>query len=573
MFIPATIQEAESLYNISLVSEPLDVVLVTGDSYIDSPFIGVSVIGQVLMNAGYKVGIIPQPDIRSGKDIGLFGEPKLFWGVTAGNIDSMVANYTATKKKRRQDDFTAGGENTRRPDRACIAYCGLIRRNFQETKPIVLGGLEASLRRISHYDYWDDTVRRSVLFDARADYLVYGMGEKTILEMAEQFERYRDAKDVRGLCYLADGPKNGYIALPSYEEVKSDKKRFTDMFRLFYRNNDPYSASGLYQKQDGRYLIQNPPSVPLRQKELDAVYALEFERNTHPVHGKQGVVRALETIRFSLATHRGCFGECNFCSITMHQGRYIIERSEQSILDEVKLLTGLPDFKGYVLDIGGPTANMYGMECTAFSGKKKCEGKNCIGKTVCKNLSISHEKQVRLLEKVRKVPGVKKAFVASGVRYDLVLQDGSHGRSYLKELVDHHVSGQMKIAPEHISDKLLKLMNKPGSKTLLEFKKQFDELNLQSGKKQFLTYYFIAAHPGCGPDDMKALKQFASKELKTHPEQVQIFMPTPSTWSTLMYYTGFDPFTGEKIFVEKDLVQKQAQKDLIIPPRPAARHK
>lgn len=573
MFIPATAKEAEDLYNISLMSEPLDVILVTGDSYIDSPFIGISVIGQVLMNAGYKVGIIPQPDIHSGKDITRFGEPRLFWGVSAGNIDSMVANYTATKRKRKQDDFTAGGLNNRRPDRACIIYSALIRKHFKDTKPVVLGGLEASLRRIAHYDYWNDTVQRSVLIDAKADYLVYGMGEKTVLEMAGRFDRYRDAKDVRGLCYLSDEPKPEYLQLPSWEEVKADKNSFIRMFKSFYDNNDPYSSRGLCQKQDGLYLVQNPPAIPPTQKELDGIHALEFERKTHPIHQAQGPVRALETIRFSVATHRGCFGECNFCSITMHQGRSIIERSEQSILDEVKLLTGLPGFKGYILDVGGPTANMYGMECSSFSGKNKCTGRNCVGKTVCRNLAVSHEKNTRLLEAVRKVPGVKKAFVASGIRYDLLSHDSRFGRQYLEEIVNHHVSGQMKIAPEHVSNRILRLMNKPGAKELLDFKKQFDGMNQKTGKKQFLTYYFIAAHPGCGTDDMRELKQFVSKELKTNPEQVQIFMPTPSTWSTLMYYTGSDPFTGEKIFVERDLEAKQRQKDILVSSAHPARDK
>lgn len=573
MFIPATIQEAETLYNISLSSEPLDVVLVTGDSYIDSPFVGISVIGQVLMDAGYKVGIIPQPDTRSDKDIARFGEPRLFWGITAGNIDSMVANYTATKKRRKQDDFTAGGLNNRRPDRASIVYTALVRRYFPDTRPVVIGGLEASLRRIAHYDYWDDAVRNSILHDSGADYLVYGMGEKTILEMAERFDRFRDAKDLRGLCYMSDQPAQGYLTLPSAGEVKKDKKHFIEMFRAFYANNDPHTARGLNQEQDGRFLVQNPPSLPLRQKELDAVHALEFERAVHPVHAEQGTVRAMETIRFSIATHRGCFGECSFCSIAMHQGKYIIERSGQSVLDEAKHLAALPDFKGYIADIGGPTANMYGMECSAAAGKGKCPGGKCIGKNVCANLSVSHEKQIRLLEKIRAVPGVKKAFVASGLRYDLVLRDGRFGRAYLKELVGHHVSGQLKIAPEHISPKVLKLMNKPGAADLIEFKKQFEEENCRSGKKQFLTYYFIAAHPGCGTEDMTELKTFIGRELKTRPEQAQIFMPTPSTWSTLMYYTGTNPFTGEKLFVEKDPGKKQAQKDLIVPPPAPAKRR
>lgn len=559
MFLPTTREEMNSLG-----WEQLDVILISGDTYIDSPYIGASIIGKVLSNAGYRVGIIAQPDTETDSDISRLGEPRLFWGVTAGSVDSMVANYTASKKRRRQDDFTPGAVNNRRPDRALIAYTNLIRRYFKNTKPVVLGGIEASLRRIAHYDYWDNSIRRSVLLDAKADLIVYGMGERTVLELAEKLAAGLPFQGLRGTCHITTEPPADYIKLPTYTEVKAEPRQLIKMFGLFYTNSDPLTAKGLVQLYDGRYLVQNPPSLYLTEDELSAVHDLDYERDVHPFYIKGGTVRALDTIRFSINTHRGCYGECNFCSIAVHQGRTVRSRNEESILTEARALTKLPDFKGYILDLGGPTANMYGVECQNKLSKGSCAGKRCLHPNVCKNLKVSHVRQVELLKKIRKIPGIKKVFVASGIRYDLILNDRQFGIPYLEEIIGHHVSGQMKIAPEHTEDKVLKLMGKPGRGQLLNFIDLYDELNQKAGKKQFLTYYLIAAHPGCDREDMIKLKQFATKELKLRPEQVQIFTPLPSTYSGLMYYTGINPFTGEQLFVEKDLRRKEEQKMLIV---------
>jgi uncharacterized radical SAM protein YgiQ len=416
---------------------------------------------------------------------------------------------------------------------------------------------------VAHYDYWDDAIRRSVLFDAKADYLLYGMAERSVLDLAACLRDGRDPRGVRGLCYIAKEPPADYLELPSYETVVADKDAFTQMFHTFYRNNDPVSARGLYQKHGDRYLVQNPPPPTETQAELDAIYALDFERRQHPFYEKQGKVKALETIGFSIATHRGCYGECNFCAISVHEGTTVRWRSPESILAEAEQLTKHPDFKGYISDLGGPTANMYGFECPKKLTKGICTAKRCIYPEVCPLMPVDHQPQIELLKKVRRLPGVKKVFIASGLRYDLILRDQAHGDEYLREVVEHHVSGQMKVAPEHVEDNVLGLMGKPGRGALLEFKRRFERLNRQSGKQQFLTYYLIAAHPGCTEADMQRVKEFASRELKIHPEQVQVFTPTPSTYSTLMYYTERDPFTGQPIFVEKDLRRKARQKDVV----------
>jgi uncharacterized radical SAM protein YgiQ len=544
--------------------DKLDVIIVTGDTYIDSPYIGAAVIGKALQAVGYKVGIIAQPNTESEIDIGRLGEPALFWGVTAGSVDSMVANYTALKKRRRKDDFTPGGKNTKRPDRATIVYSNLIRKYFKNTKPIVLGGIEASLRRIAHYDYWDDRIRRAILFDAKADILVYGMGEKSVLKLAHSLKTGKDWKDIRGICYISPHPKEEYAILPSYQEVKGDKKKFISMFQAFYINNDPITAKGLCQQQDSRYLIQNPPAYPLTQKELDKVHDLPYEREVHPYYRKGGEVKALKTIKFSITTHRGCYGECNFCSITVHQGKVIQGRSENSILKEAKLLTRLKDFKGYILDVGGPTANMYGIECQKKLKSGSCPDKKCLYPQICSSLKINHKKQMEILKKIRRIEGVKKVFVASGVRYDMLLGDQKYGEKYLRELVKYHISGQLKIAPEHTENNVLEKMGKPDQGYLKRFRNKFLQINKEQKKKQFLTYYLIAAHPGCREGDMYRLKEYTSKELKLNPEQVQIFTPTPSTYSTLMYYTGIDPFTGKVIYVEKNLKKKGRQKGIVV---------
>ena len=561
MFIPTTEEEVSQRG-----WSNLEIILITGDSYIDSQFCGVAVIGKVLIKAGYRVGIIAQPDIASDKDISRLGEPTLFWGVTGGCIDSMVANYTATKKRRQRDDYTPGGKNERRPDRAVIAYTNLIRKHFKNTLPIVLGGIEASLRRIAHYDYWSNKIRRSILFDAKADFLLYGMAEKSIVNLADSLKNSGDATNLRGLCYISKKlPEKIAVELPPFEKVQKDKQAFTEMFHRFYKNNDPITGATLYQKYDNRYLIQTPPEQYLNKKELDAVFAVGFENAQHPFYEKMGKVKALETIRFSITTHRGCYGECNFCAIAVHQGQTVRWRSKISIIEEARNLTKHPDFRGIIYDVGGPTANMYGFECDKKVTKGVCEHKRCIYPTVCKNMRTSHKPQIDLLRELRKLPGIKKIFVASGIRYDMIDADKNFGDRYIEEIVTHHVSGQLKVAPEHSEKTVLDKMGKPGVESLLKFRRKFNSISKKLNKKQFLTYYMIAAHPGCGEKEMRKLKQFTAKELKIRPEQIQVFTPTPSTYSTLMYWTEQDPFNGKPCFVEKNNQKKDKQKKILTP--------
>ncbi|WPD21426.1 MAG: YgiQ family radical SAM protein [Candidatus Electrothrix scaldis] len=546
-----------------------DIILVSGDAYIDSPFIGTAVIGRVLADAGFRVGIIAQPDLQ-GEDICRLGEPRLFWGVSGGCVDSMVANRTASGKHRKQDDYTPGGINNRRPDRAVLIYANLIRSKFKNTCPIVLGGIEASLRRIAHYDYWSKSVRRSILLDAKADFLLYGMAERAVLELATALRDDTDPYTIRGLCYPASERPEGHLLLPSYEEAKGDtpqgKKAFTRMFRRFYENNDPITAQGLAQLHGTRWLIQNPPQPHLSPEELDHFHSLDYQLDLHPFHQQQGNVRALETIRFSLATHRGCYGECNFCAIAVHQGRTIVQRTRKSILAEAHRLLKHPGFKGRIHDVGGPTANMYGVECRKKRTKGACLEKRCLFPEKCKALQVDHSEQLRLLEELRQLKGVKQVVVSSGIRYDLILADQRNGLTYLRQVVRHHVSGQMKVAPEHCQDNVLACMGKPGRDSLLRFRDLFNKMSAQEGLKQFLTYYIIAAHPGCRQQDMQAMKNFAQQELKVLPRQVQIFTPTPSTWSTLMYWTGENPLSGQPCFVEKDNQAREQQKAVLTGP-------
>ncbi len=555
MFIPTTQTELEKLK-----WKALDIILVTGDAYIDSPFIGVSIIGKVLIDKGFRVGIIAQPNLDDN-DITRLGEPKLFWGITGGCVDSMVANTTALKKKRKQDDYTPGGINNKRPNRAVIAYANLVRQHFKNTKPIVLGGIEASLRRIAHYDFWTNKIRRSILFDAKADYLLFGMAHSSIVHFANALKERTDPKRLNGLAYISK-EKSG-LEIPSFEIIQTNPNEFIKSFQLFYQNNDPITATQLCQKHNDRYIVLNPPEKYSNTEEMDYIHSLNYEKDLHPFHKKSGSVRALDTIRFSIPIHYGCYGECNICAISVHQGRTIRYRSEASILKEAKEITEHKDFKGYILDLGGPTANMYGFECKKKLTKGACQDKRCLFPKVCKSLNPNHSKYTNLIKKIEALKGVKKVFIASGLRYDLILNDKKHGSAFLKKIVKDNVSGQMKIAPEHVEPEVLKLMGKQEIDTLLEFKTQFDTLSKQLNKNQFLTYYLIAAHPGCNAKDMQSLKRFSSEKLKTSPEQVQIFTPTPSTYSTLMYYTGFNPFDMSKIFVEKDPRKKEMQKMIV----------
>ena len=559
MFLPCTRKEMAALG-----WETLDVILVTGDAYIDSPFIGVAVIGKLLVKHGFKVGIIAQPDRHSAEDICRLGQPRLFWGITGGSIDSMVANRTASGRRRLTDDYTPGGRNTRRPDRAVIAYANLIRQHCRPTVPLVLGGIEASLRRIAHYDAWNKRVRRSILVDAKADYLLYGMAERGVVDLAQALATGQPTTTIRGLCYLAQEPPAEVLYLPPYQEVATNQQALVAMFRTFYDHNDPFTALPLAQRQDNRYLIHNPPPPVLTTAELDTVHELDFERDLHPSHRQDGPVRALDTIRFALTTHRGCYGECNFCAIAIHQGRTIQQRSIDSLVREADRLASHPAFKGIIADVGGPTANMYGFECAKKQAKGACRDRRCLFPVVCPSLKPNHGPLIDLMRRLRGIGTIKKIVVASGLRYDLILADRASGLAYLREIVRHHVSGQLKIAPEHSNAAVLAAMGKPpNSKDLLRFRSLFNRLTKAEGLKQYLTYYLIAAHPGCTQEAMEELQKFCRRELQLLPRQVQLFTPTPCTWSTLMYATRTNPFTNEPCFVEKSEAGRERQKAVI----------
>ncbi len=557
MFIPTTKEEA-----VSRGWDSLDVILVSGDTYTDNSYNGTAIIGHWLIDNGFKVGIIAQPDMEGPDDITRLGLPNLYWSVSAGCVDSMVANYTAVKKFRKDDDFTPGGVNNRRPDRACIAYTNLIKKHAKG-RPVVLGGIEASLRRIAHYDYWSDSVRRSVLFDAKADAITYGMSELSCLELARRMRDGKDWKDVPGICYASSTAPEWYLTLPSYEDCSKDRESFRKAFAIFRDNCDPITAKGLVQPHGDRFLVQNRPSRLLSSKELDQIYGMDFENAVHPYYLKDGPVKAMETIRNSITTHRGCYGDCSFCAIAVHQGRTVVSRSEDSIVAEAERIASSPRFNGVIQDVGGPTANMYGIECRQKMRMGACRDRSCLGSDPCPKLCIDHGRQIELLRRIRAVPGVRKVFVNSGIRYDMILADRRHGDDYLEELVKHHVSGQMKIAPEHVSRRVLRTMGKPGPEKLLEFKHGFDACAERCGRDLFLTYYFIAAHPGCRDEDMRELSQFCHRELRTNPEQIQIFTPTPLTVSTCMYHTGED-MEGRLVFSEHSMDRKRRQKELVV---------
>ncbi len=558
MFIPTTKDEVRKRG-----WDSLDIILVSGDTYIDSSYNGSAVIGHYLIDAGFRVGIICQPRTDSDADIMRLGTPLLYWSVSGGCVDSMVANHTPTGKFRKDDDFTPGGMNDRRPDRACIVYSNLIRR-FSKGIPIVLGGIEASLRRVVHYDAWSDSLRRSILFDAKADVITYGMAELSNLELATCLRDGTDWHDIRGISYISKTAPEGYLELCSYEEYCEDPAPFGRAFRTFYENNDPITAKGLCQKHGDRYLVQNPPQRLLTPEELDHVYSLDYMDAVHPYYAKDGIVKAMDTIKNSITSHRGCYGECSFCAIAVHQGRTVVSRTEDSIVKEAEKIASRPGFNGYIYDVGGPTANMYGIECARKLKSGACRDKKCLYPRPCMSLHIDHSCQIALLRRIKSIPGVKKVFVNSGIRYDMIMFDKAHGKEYLDELVVDHISGQMKVAPEHISQNVLSIMGKPGPNVLLDFKDLFDDLNREHNKKQFLTYYFMAAHPGCRQGDMVELSSFAREELHTNPEQIQIFTPTPSTVSTMMYYTGRDYSGHNRIFCEHNPVKKQRQKDAVL---------
>ena len=554
MFLPTTKEEINKLN-----WDRPDIILISGDVYVDSPFSGTAVIGNWLTIHGFKVAVIAQPDTKTD-DISRLGEPSLYWAVSAGAMDSLVANYTASEKFRNEDDLTPGGINNKRPDRACMVYTNLIRRYFKNTKPIVLGGIEASLRRIVHYDLKDKKLRRSLLLDAKADILAYGMSEKTMLELSYALRDNTDYKNIKGLCYISKTPKEEFINIPSFEECVADKNLFREMFKTFYDNSAYTNSKGLNQKHDTRYLIHNPPQEQLTQEELDKIYDMDFTREIHPYYEKQGKVKSQDTIKFSVVSHRGCCGECNFCAIAVHQGKSVISRSKESIMKEINKLVQKPDFKGYISDIGGPTGNMYKIACKLHGTTGRCKNKRCLYPNVCENIIFSHDKQIDLLSEVAKNDKIKKVFVSSGLRHDLIMADKQNGKKYLEYISKNNISGQLKIAPEHTSDKVLDMMGKPKQNIFLDFMNEFKKINLPLN--QFLTCYFMVDHPGCSVYDTEDLLLFINHNLKFRPEQVQIFTPTPSTNATLMYYTEQD-LNGNDIFVEKDRNARMKQKLII----------
>ena len=551
-----------------------DVILVSGDAYMDTPYSGIAVIGQVLMKEGFKVAVLSQPDVRDPAAFRVLGEPRLFWGISGGCVDSMVANYTAAGRRRRQDDFTPGGENLRRPDRATIVYANAVRAAFKPAKPIVLGGIEASLRRVAHYDCWSDSVRRPVIADAKANVLCYGMGERAMVALARAYAAGRDIRQIRGICYLAaekDIPARTLAAavrLPAFAEVaaKTDagRRAFLEAHRLFSANQDSVTARPLIQAVDTRFLVHNPPSPPLETDELDAVHSIAWMLDVPPSIRAQGKLRALDTVRFAVTTHRGCYGNCRFCAIALHQGRRVVSRSPDSVVQEVARMTKHPLFRGVVADVGGPTANMYGFDCARKAAEGACPHRDCLFPEACPALRVDHAPQLSLLSRIKALEGVRHVFVASGIRPDLVAADPRHGCEYVSAIARNHVSGQLKLAPEHVVAHVLNAMGKPGVKSLIDFKELFDAASRCAGKRQFLTYYFIAAHPGCTEADMRELKRFATSHLHLNPEQVQIFTPTPLTAATAMYYTGIDPATGKSVYVARGLGEKQRQKDVLV---------
>ena len=540
----------------------LDFVIISGDAYVDHPSFAPTVIGRLLESYGYRVGIISQPDWNDVNAFKVLGKPRLASLVTAGNLDSMLNKFTAAKKHRRDDGYSPGGESGRRPDRATVVYANRMREAFKGV-PVVIGGIEASLRRFAHYDYWSDTVRRSILMDSKADVLIYGMGEKQIREIAEALDKDQLQKRlpaIKGICYVANTVPENAIECPSYEAISADKEIFAKAFKMQFDEQDPYYGKTVAQGHGNRYIVQNSPALPLTQEEMDHVYSLPYTRKWHPMYDAAGGVPALAEVQFSITSHRGCFGSCSFCAITSHQGRIIQNRSHQSILDEAHRMTTMDGFKGYIHDVGGPTANFRHVACDKQLKVGACKGKTCAAPKACPQLNTNHDDYVSILRKVRNVKGVKKVFVRSGLRYDYVLDDNN--KDFVRELCEHHVSGQLKVAPEHVSEHVTTIMGKANKSYFLKFKSWFDEANRKLGKQQFLVPYFMSSHPGCTLEDAIELAEFLRDQNMT-PEQVQDFIPTPGSLSTAMYYTGINPLTGEPVYVAKKGRDKAMQRALM----------
>lgn len=542
----------------------LDFVYVIGDAYVDHPSFGASIISRVLEHHGYTVGIIAQPDVNDEKSVLQLGLPRLAFLVTSGNIDSMVSHYTVAKKRRSDDLYSAGGKSGNRPDRAATVYCKMCRK-VGNNIPVLCGGLEVSLRRFAHYDYWKDKVMPSVLCDCDADLLMYGMGENTVVEIADRLNVGEDVKeilDVRGTCYLCNPVDTPYGAVqcPSYEEVSSKKEMYAKACRIQYDQQDEVYGKTIIQRQSGKMLVQNPPAKALTTDELDEVYSLPYERTYHPCYEKEGGVPSIKEVRFSITHNRGCFGFCNFCSIALHQGRRVTCRSEKSVLEEAKKLTQLPDFKGYIHDVGGPTANFRMPSCHKQLESGLCKGRKCLAPKPCKNLEVNHNEYLDMLRKLRKIDGVKKVFIRSGIRYDYLIEDKDD--TFMRELIKYHISGQLKVAPEHCSAAVLDKMGKPHIEAYLRFQKKFYEITGKDGLKQYLIPYLMSSHPGSTLNDAVELAVFLKKN-NIHPEQVQDFYPTPGTISTCMFYTGLDPYTMQPVYVAKKPEDKAMQRVLL----------
>ena len=544
-----------------------DFVFVSGDAYVDHPSFGAAIITRTLEAAGYRVAVLAQPDWKSTQDFKRFGRPHYGFLVSSGVIDSMVNHYTAAKKRRSSDVYTPGGKAAGRPDRAVIVYCNLIRQAYGDI-PIAIGGVEASLRRFAHYDYWDDAVRRSILIDSGADLLMFGMGERSILVVADWMSRGAPAWEcarMRGVCYRANAPMRGSIGIPSFEECVASKKQYGAAFLAQYTEQDPVRGHAISQKHGDCYVVQTVPDMPLTREELDRTYALPFMRTWHPDYDALGGVPAIEEVQFSIAHTRGCFGSCSFCAITFLQGRIVTSRSHESVLEEAKTITQMPGFKGYIHDVGGPTANFRQASCDKQLKHGTCAARQCLFPTPCPNLKVDHTDYIQLLREIRALPKVKKVFVRSGLRYDYIMADKSD--AFLRELCQYHISGQLKVAPEHVSPKVLAVMGKPGRDVYDAFCEKYRRINQQLGKEQYLVPYLISSHPG---SDLAAAIELAEylRDINHQPEQVQDFYPTPGTLSTCMFYTGFDPRSGKPVFVPRTPQEKAMQRALLQFKRP-----
>ena len=566
MFLPVTKEEMRERG-----WQQADFVLVTGDAYVDHHSFGTAIIGRLLERYGYKVAVLPQPDYKSAEDFQRFGKPRLGFLINSGVVDSMVNNYSVYKHRRKTDEYAPGGKAGSRPDRALIVYANRAREAYKDV-PVIIGGIEASLRRLGHYDYWSDKVRRSILLDSKADLLIYGMGERAIVEIAEALDSGIAARDitwVRGTCYrakdlsIAESTGKGSLkVLPSFDEISSDKKAYARSFAVQFKNNDSISAVTLAEKYtDTVYVVQNPPQPPLEREELDDVYSLPFENEWHPMYDEMGGIPAFKEIKFSVVSSRGCFGGCSFCALTYHQGRQVRSRSKEAIVDEVIKLTKKEDFKGYIHDIGGPTANFRGPACSKQLKSGVCTHRDCLYPAVCPNMTPDHSEYIDLLRAVRAVDGVKKVFIRSGIRYDYLMADPNCD-DFIDELCRYHISGTLKVAPEHISDRVLYYMRKPSKKVFLEFDKKYKAANRKLGKKQYLIPYLISSHPGSTLKDAVELAVFL-KKYGFVPDQVQDFYPTPGTLSTCMYYTELDPLTMNPVYVAKNMEEKRMQRALI----------